>query len=149
MAGRDAGRCFSQAFCLVYKFASHHQCVNHTDSNLDLPVIKHQRPGMKPLVHLACRPLQETPADNHGKLLGRDIQFASPGAKQFFRCWRWGFCGLLGKWVTQTPVSRQQKQPQGKAMSNRIHVMLPPKFLSLFSLNLAFAAENKCRLFAK
>ncbi len=27
--------------------------------------------------------------------------------------------------------------------------MLPPKFLSLLSLNLASAAENKCRLFAK
>ena len=57
MAGRNTGQLRSFALRLVYKFARHHQCVDHTDSDLILTVAEHQGPGMKRLVHFACSAL--------------------------------------------------------------------------------------------
>ena len=92
LIGRDAGRLPGHLLGLVDQVARHQEGIHNDDRQAGSPVVEHQGTGVKRIVHAARGTLQEGAANDHGELLGRDVQRARPRTKDLL-----GRCRVVGE----------------------------------------------------
>ncbi len=70
-----------QALGFLLQFQGDHAAINHRDGDRTAAIVEHQAPGVKRVDDFVGQPFGEPAVDEHGQLLGRDIDRISPRAK--------------------------------------------------------------------